>query len=60
MRLVLLILLAAACFWIYNNIDFVNLNTNTTQTLKQEKTMKKFFSADEMNKQRTKEVLEEY
>ena len=60
MRWVLIILLAAAWFWIYNNIDFVNLNTNTTQTIKQEKTMKKFFSADEMNKQRTKEVLEEY
>ena len=60
MKWIVLLLIAAAGFWAYYNVDFSNLGAQTNQTLRQEKTMKKFFSADEQNKQETQKVLEQY
>ena len=63
MKWIVIILIGAIGAWAYfNNFSFDTTNTkaNTTNTLKQEKTMKKFFGADEQNKQQTKEVLENF
>lgn len=63
MKWIVIILIGAIGAWAYfNNFSFdtTSTKTNTTNTLKQEKTMKKFFGADEQNKQQTKEVLENF
>lgn len=63
MKWIVIILIGAIGAWAYfNNFSFdtTGAKTNTTNTLKQEKTMKKFFGADEQNKQQTKEVLENF
>ncbi len=61
MKWIIILLAIAAGVWAYYNVDFSNLNKeNTTNTIKQEKTLKKFFDADNQNKQETKEVLEQF
>ena len=61
MKWIVILLIAAAAVWAYFNADFSNVNQeNTKNTIKKEKTMKKFFSADEQNKQELQKVLEEY
>lgn len=60
MKWIILLLLIAAGVWAYNNVDFSQLGQDTHNTLRQEKTMKKFFDADQQNKEQTKEVLENF
>ena len=57
--IVVLLIVAAGC-WAYFNVDFSNFKGNANQTMKQEKTMKKFFTSDEQNKKETQKVLEEF
>ena len=59
MKWVIILLIAAAAVWAYMNVDFSNLDSNAESTVKQEKTLKKFFNADEQNKYETKKVIEE-
>lgn len=59
MKWIVILLIAAAGVWAYFNVDFSNLGSNAENTVKQEKTLKKFFNADEQNKQETQRVLEE-
>ena len=59
MKWIVILLIAGACVWAYFNVDFSNFKSDTQNTLRQEKTMKKFFNADEQNKQETQRVLEE-
>lgn len=58
MKWIIILLLVAAGIWAYQNVDFSNLGAQTDSTVRQEKTLKKFFNADEQNKQETKDVLE--
>ncbi len=60
MKWIILLLLVAAGWWAYNNVDFANLGSNTENTIRNEKTIKKFFDADRMNKEETQKVLEEF
>ncbi len=60
MKWIVILLLVAAGVWAYLNVDFSNLGSQTNDTIKQEKTLKKFFNADEQNKQQTKEVLDTF
>ena len=62
MKWIVIILIGAIGVWAYfnMNVDTTNAKNNTTKTIKQEKTLKKFFNADEQNKQETKEVLENF
>lgn len=60
MKWIILLLLIAAGWWAYNNVDFANLGSNTENTIRNEKTIKKFFDADNMNKEETQKVLEEF
>lgn len=60
MKWIILLLLVAAGWWAYNNVDFANLGSNTKNTIRNEKTIKKFFDADRMNKEETQNVLEEF
>lgn len=60
MKWIVILLIGAIGAWIYFNSDFSNVGQNTQNTLKQEKTMKKFFGADEQNKQETQKVLENF
>ena len=59
MKWIIILLIAAAAVWAYQNVDFSNLGSNTENTIKQEKTLKKFFDADNQNKDETKRVIEE-
>lgn len=60
MKWIIILLLVAAGWWAYNNVDFANLGSNTENTIRNEKTIKKFFDADKMNKEETQKVLEEF
>jgi len=59
MKWIVILLIGAAAFWAYQNVDFSNLGSDTENTIKQEKTLKKFFNADEQNKNETRKVIEE-
>ena len=59
MKWIVIFLVAAAAIWAYYNVDFQQLGDNATSTIKQEKTMKKFFEADKQNKEETRQVIEE-
>ena len=59
MKWIVILLVAAAAVWAYMNVDFSNLGSNTTETIKQEKTLKKFFDADRQNKEETRQTIEE-
>lgn len=63
MKWIVILLIGAIGAWCYfNNFSFdtTSAKNSTTNTIKQEKTLKKFFNADEQNKQETKEVLENF
>ncbi len=60
MKWIVILLIAAAAVWAYFNVDFTQLGNDTTNTLKQEKTMKKFFNADQQNKEETQRVIEDF
>lgn len=62
MKWIVLILIGAIGAWAYFNfnVDTTSAKQNATNTIKQEKTLKKFFNADEQNKQETKDVLENF
>ena len=59
MKWIIILLLVAAGVWAYFNVDFSNLGNDANNALRQEKTMKKFFGADEQNKEQTRQVIEE-
>jgi len=60
MKWIVILLLAAAGVWAYFNVDFSNLGAKSENTLRQEKTIKKFFDADKQNKDETQKVLEDF
>jgi len=60
MKWIVILLIAAAGIWAYYNVDFVNFKNQTNQTVRQEKTLKKFFNADEQNKKETQDVLRDF
>jgi len=60
MKWIILLLIAAAGVWAYLNVDFAQLGANTENTLRQEKTMKKFFDADQQNKDELNKTLENF
>lgn len=60
MKWIVILLVIAAGVWAYNNVDFTQLGSQTENSLRQEKTMKKFFNADQQNKDETKKVIEEF
>lgn len=60
MKWIVILLIAAAGIWAYFNVDFANFKNQTNQTVRQEKTLKKFFSADEQNKKETQDVLRDF
>ena len=59
MKWIVIALLVGAGVWVYFNVDFSQLGQNATETIKQEKTLKKFFDADSQNKEETKQTIEE-
>lgn len=60
MKWIILLLLVAAGVWAYLNVDFSNLGAQSENTLRQEKTLKKFFDADKQNKDETQEVIDNF
>ena len=48
-----------AAVWAYLNVDINQFKTDTTNTIMQEKTMKKFFDADKQNKDETQRIIHE-
>lgn len=61
MKWVIILLLIAASVWAYLNVDFTgmknNTQDNTMNAIKNEKTIKKFFDADQQNKQETQDTI---
>lgn len=61
MKWVIILLLIAAGVWAYLNVDFTrmknNTQDNTMNAIKNEKTIKKFFDADQQNKQETQDTI---
>ena len=62
-RLGIILLLVAAGVWAYFNVDFTGIKNRTQDgamnTIKQEKTINKFFDADKQNKQETQNTINE-
>lgn len=61
MKWVIILLLIAAGVWAYLNVDFTRMKNNTQDNMmnaiKNEKTIKKFFDADQQNKQETQDTI---
>ena len=61
MKWVIILLLIAAGVWAYLNFYFTgmknNTQDNTMNAIKNEKTIKKFFDADQQNKQETQDTI---
>ena len=61
MKWVIILLLIADGVWAYLNVDFTgmknNTQDNTINAIKNEKTIKKFFDADQQNKQETQDTI---
>ena len=61
MKWIIILLLIAAGVWSYLNVDFTgmknNTQDNTMNAIKNEKTIKKFFDADQQNKQETQDTI---
>ena len=64
MKWIILLLLIAAGAFIYFNVDLNKVNTTVneeaTNALKQEKTIKVFFDADQQNKDETQQTINEH
>ena len=57
LKFVILVIIILGGIWIYNNIDFQQLGNSSLNTLKKEKTINKFNSADKMNKDAVNDAL---
>ncbi len=61
MKWIIILLLIAAGVWAYLNVDFMgakeNAQDSTMNAIKNEKTIKKFFDADQQNKQETQDTI---
>lgn len=60
MKWIILLLAIVAGVWVYFNVDLTNLGNNAQETIRQEKTLKKFFDADKQNKDETRQTIEEH
>lgn len=56
---IVILLLVVGGIWIYFNVDFSQLGTNTENAIRNEKTIKKFFEADRQNKEETRQTIQE-
>ncbi len=59
MKVIIFVLIIAAAVWAYFNVDFANMGSNMENTIKQEKTIKKFWNADQQNKDELNKTLQE-
>lgn len=61
MKWIIILLLVVAGVWAYFNVDFTGAKNNaqesTMNTIKNEKTINKFFEADKQNKQETQDTI---
>ena len=61
MKWIIILLLIAAGVWAYLNVDFTGAKNNAQYSainaIKNEKTIKKFFDADQQNKQETQDTI---
>ena len=61
MKCIIILLLIAAGVWAYLNVDFTGAKNNAQDSainaIKNEKTIKKFFDADQQNKQETQDTI---
>ena len=61
MKWIIILLLIAAGVWTYLNVDFTGAKNNAQDSainaIKNEKTIKKFFDADQQNKQETQDTI---
>lgn len=60
MKWIVILLVSAVAVWVYFNVDLTTFKEDTTTTIKKEKTLKKFFDADQQNKEETRRVIEEH
>ena len=60
LKFVILVIIILGGIWIYNNVDFQQLGNSSLNTIKEEKTINKFHSADKMNKDAVNDALRSY
>jgi len=60
LKLFFILFVIIGAYFVYNNVDFSKFKDDTTSTIRQEKTMKKFFDADRQNKEETQRVIQDY
>lgn len=60
MKWIIILLLIAAGVWVYFNVDFSQIGNNAENSMRQEKTIKKFFDADQQNKEETQQTINEH
>lgn len=58
LKFVILVIIILGGIWIYNNVDFQQLGNSSVNTLRKEKTINKFNTADQMNKDAVNKVLD--
>ena len=59
MKWILFLIIGAIGAWAYFNVDFSNINSNAQNTIKQEKTLKKFFESNRQNQNEINKTLQE-
>ena len=57
-RLIVIIAIALAAFWCYNNIDFSNVAKNTQSSIQNEKTIKAVREKRQMDKDDAQSVMD--
>ncbi len=60
LKWVILVLLIAGGAWVYFNVDFNQLGADAENAVRNEKTIKKFFEADQQNKEETQQTIQEH
>ena len=57
-KFIILVILAIAAFWCYNNVDFSNITNNVSTSVKNEKTIKAVNSTRAVNYEAEQDVAD--
>lgn len=60
LKWIILLILIVGGVWVYFNVDFTQVSNNAENSVRNEKTIKKFFEADAQNKEETQQTIKEH
>jgi len=58
-KIITLAIIIGAAVWVYFNVDFANFKSNTIDTFKNEKTIKKFHNSEQQRGDQLNKTLDE-